>query len=85
MSTAQRPPDDTPATSLFPRFREELYGWVTSEIKGLSAEHLDFDSDRWGWSGWSIRRQVSHLASGDYRWFLLRWGPQLFPQGLGPR
>ena len=44
MSTVQRPPHGTPATSVFPRFQEDIYRWGTSEIEGLSAEHLDFDS-----------------------------------------
>ena len=55
---------------------------ISEEIDGLSEEQLDFESDRWGWSKWSIRRNLSHMASGDVRWLILRWGDQLFPEGL---
>ena len=57
---------------------------IAEEIDGLTDEQLDFDSDKWGWSEWSIRRNVSHMASGDFRWFLRRWGEVLFPQGFPP-
>ena len=73
---------DSPATQLFPQFQDELYQMVTAEAKGLSETQLDFESDRWEWSKWSIRRNLSHMASGDFRWIWVRWGPQLFPQGL---
>ena len=75
-------PDDAPATTLFPQFKSELYRMVTTEIQGLTEAQLDFESDRWEWSKWSIRRNVSHIASGDFRWLLLRWGNVLFPRGL---
>ena len=79
---AERLPDDFPATLLFPQFESELYNMVASEVEGLTDAQLDFESDRWEWSRWSIRRNVSHVASGDFRWLLVRWGQQLFPQGL---
>ena len=78
----ERLPDDFPATLLFPQFESELYNMVASEVEGLADAQLDFESDRWEWSRWSIRRNVSHVASGDFRWLLVRWGQQLFPQGL---
>ena len=73
---------DSPATDLFPQFQDGLYRMVAAEAQGLSEAQLDFESDRWEWSKWSIRRNLSHMASGDFRWFWVRWGPQLFPQGL---
>ena len=75
-------PDDAPATALFHQFESELYLMLTTEIERLSDAQADFESARWGWSKWSIRRNLSHVASGDFRWLLLRWGQQLFPQGL---
>ena len=74
-------PDDSPATLLFPQFKSELYKGAASEVEGLNDEQLDFESDRWGWSKWSIRRQLSHMASGNFRSFWARGGLQMFPNG----
>ena len=74
--------DDTPAPVLFPQFESELYTMFTAELHGLTDDQLDFESDRWEWSKWSIRRNVSHVASGTFRWLLLRWGQVLFPKRL---
>ena len=74
--------EDSPATGLFPQFETELYRMISTEVEDLAESQLDFQSERWEWSRWSIRRNLSHMASGDFRWFLIRWGPQLFPQGL---
>tara|TARA_B100001013_G_scaffold144804_1_gene85550 strand:- start:1306 stop:1977 length:672 start_codon:yes stop_codon:yes gene_type:complete len=76
--------NDSPATLLFPQFESELYRTAASEVAGLTAEQLDFESDKWGWSEWSIRRQLSHLASGNFRWFWQRWGLEMFPSGPQP-
>lgn len=73
--------DESPATLVFPQFEAEMYRMAASEIEGLTEEQLDFQSDRWGWSEWSIRRHLSHMASGNFRWFWQRWGLQLFPGG----
>jgi hypothetical protein len=73
--------DDSPATLAFPQFESELYRGAASEVSGLTDAQLDFESDKWGWSGWSIRRQLSHMASGNFRWFWARWGLQMFPGG----
>ena len=73
-------PDDAPASQLFPEF-EGLYDLIAREVDGLTDEQLDFTSDRWGWSEWSIRMQLSHMASLLYRWLLLRWVDALFPDG----
>ncbi|MCI0800294.1 MAG: hypothetical protein J4O06_16065, partial [Chloroflexi bacterium] len=59
---------DAPATARFPQFRDRIYQMVTAEVSGLTGEQLDFESDRWEWSKWSIRRNLSHMASGDVRW-----------------
>jgi hypothetical protein len=77
--------NDSPATLLFPQFESELYRTAASEVAGLTAEQLDFESDKWGWSEWSIRRQLSHLASGNFRWFWQRWGLEMFPSGPPPK
>lgn len=57
---------------------------AAAEVAGLTEEQLDFESDKWGWSGWSIRRNLSHMASGNFRWFWQRWGLQMFPGGAPP-
>ena len=75
-------PEDRSATALFPQFETELYRMISTEVEGLTERHLDFQSEQWEWSKWSIRRNLSHMASGDFRWFLIRWGRQLFPHGL---
>ena len=75
-------PDDAPAITLFPQFESAIYDMMSTEVEGLSDQKLDYESDRWDWSKWSIRRNLSHVASGDFRWLLVRWGQQLFPQGL---
>ena len=72
--------DDTPGTALFPEYAT-LYALIASEVEGLTESQLDFPSDRWGWAEWSIRVQLSHMASLIYRWLLLRWGDTLFPEG----
>ena len=76
------PPDSTPAIALFPTCGQ-VANLVRAEVLGLSDEQLDWVSDRWRWSAWSIRHQVSHMASLIYMWLLGRWGPQLFPEGTG--
>ena len=74
--------EDSPATGLFPQFETELYRMISTEVEGLTESQLDFQSERWEWSKWSIRRNLSHMASGDFRWFWDRWGKILFPDGL---
>jgi hypothetical protein len=63
--------------TLFPDFWR-IDSLVRAEVTELSDEVLDWTSDRWGWSGWSIRQQVSHMASVPLRWIILKWGDQLF-------
>ena len=55
-------PDDVQAAQLFPEF-DGLYDLIAREVDGLTAAQLDFTSDKWGWSEWSIRMQLSHMAS----------------------
>ena len=74
-------PDNAPGIAIFPQFEVQLYQMFTSEVEGLTDPQLDYTSDRWEWSKWSVRMNLSHVAAGDFRWLLLRWGPQLFPEG----
>ena len=80
MSSDSHVSETTPALTLFPEYND-LYDLIAREVEGLSDEQFDFASDRWGWSEWSIRRQLSHMASLLYRWLLIRWGDTLFPDG----
>ena len=77
---SRQTPDDAPASVLFPEY-VSLYDLITPEVDGLTEEQLDFESDRWEWSKWSIRTQLSHMASVIYRWLAVRWGQTLFPDG----
>ena len=72
---------DAPATALFPQFGA-IHGMVSAEVGGLTEAQLDFESTRWEWSLWSIRRQVSHIASLHFRWLLLRWTDHNLAHGL---
>ncbi len=72
--------DDSPASALFPEF-DSLYDLIAVEVEGLTDEQLDWSSESYGWSEWSIRVQLSHMASLIYRWLILRWGEVTFPDG----
>ena len=76
------PPDDATGIALFPACGQAA-NLVRAEVLGLSDQQLDWVSDRWEWSRWSIRQQASHMASLIYMWLLGRWGPELFPEGVG--
>ena len=78
--TQQMVSEDSPGSVLFPEY-ESLYVLISREVAGLSDQQLDWESDRWEWSKWSIRRQTSHMSSLIYRWLLLRWGDTLYPEG----
>jgi len=69
-----------PGTNLFPEF-ENLYDLISSEVVGLDDAQLDFTSKDWSWSEWSIRMQLSHMASLIPRWLVARWGHETFPNG----
>lgn len=73
-------PDDAPGAVLFPEYGE-LYALIVREVTGLTDTHLDFRSEQWAWADWSIRRQLSHMASLIYGWLVGRWGATLFPAG----
>jgi hypothetical protein len=52
---------DTPAEELFPQF-QQLQTMVSEEVADFTNHHLDWRSDRWEWSKWSIRQQVGHIG-----------------------
>ena len=54
---------------------------IRAEVIELPDEVLDWTSDRWGWSLWSIRQQTSHMASVPLRWLIGMWGDQIFADG----
>ena len=72
--------DDSSGRSLFPEY-DMLYDLIAAEVHGLTDEQLDWRSEQWEWADWSIRTQVSHMASLLYRWLVIRWGETLFPDG----
>ncbi len=72
--------DESPASALFPEF-DTLYELIAAEADGLTDAQLDWTSDEYGWAEWSIRVQLSHMASLIYRWLILRWGDELYPNG----
>ncbi len=78
--TSQPITDESPGSALFPEF-DSLYELIASEVEGLTNEQLDWTSDEYGWAEWSIRVQLSHMASLIYRWMILRWGDVTFPKG----
>lgn len=69
------------ARALFPEIPQvvELYG---QETRGLSQVTLRRTREEKSWGLWSIRDQVSHVASLPYRWLLIRWGTILFGDEL---
>lgn len=72
--------DQSPGSALFPEF-DSLYELIAREVEGLTDEQLDWTSEEYGWAEWSIRVQLSHMASLIYRWMILRWGDVTFPNG----
>ena len=74
------PNDDDAAAALFPEF-DTLYGLIEAEVAGLTEAQLDWTSDDYAWAEWSIRVQLSHMASLIYRWLLIRWGDVTYPDG----
>ena len=80
--TEKAPSPNGPALTLFPIY-ETYLEMATTELEGLTDGQLDWESDRWGWSQWSIRRNISHVASHLFRHYLLsrNWGSVLFPTG----
>ena len=76
--TQQQINDDSPASTLFPEF-DTLYDLIADEVQGLTDAQLDWTSEDYAWAEWSIRNQLSHMASLLYRWLILRCGDNLFP------
>ena len=66
------------SSEVFPEF-DDLFELIRSEISGLSNQQLDYTSDEWDWSTWSIRIQLSHMASLIPRWIIVRLGHILYP------
>ncbi len=73
--------EDASASGLFPEYAT-LFDLISREVRGLSDAQLDWQSDRWAWSPWSIRQQLSHMASVFDVWLRQRWGDTLFPDGV---
>ena len=65
---------------LFSEF-DSLPTLVKSEVSNLTDSQLNYTSQRWEWSKWSIRNQLSHMTSLIPRWLVVRWGDDLFPNG----
>ena len=63
---------------LFPEFNT-LYSLIHQEVYDLNDSQLDYTSIQWQWSKWSIRNQLSHMASVIPRWLAIRWKTDLFP------
>ncbi len=72
--------ENSPASALFPEF-DTLYALIADEVRGLTDERLDWTSEEFAWAEWSVRNQLSHMASLIYRWLILRCGDTLFPNG----
>ena len=80
--SAQSPEQAPQAEGLVAKF-DSLFNMIVAEVQGLEEQQLDFQSDRWGWSQWSIRMQMGHIAAAIYRWLFKRWEPSLlFPAGV---
>jgi hypothetical protein len=79
-------PQDSTTTSpllraLFPDYWR-LDSLVQAEVTELSDQVLNWTSDRWGWSEWSIKQQASHIASVPLGWLIGQWGDQIFGTDL---
>ena len=55
-----------------------IYSLIEQEVAGLTDTQLDWTSANYAWADWSIRNNVSHMASSLFRWFLIRWGHQRY-------
>ena len=64
---------------IFPEY-SNLYSTIWEEVRDLDSITMDFKSSEWEWSRWSIRMQLSHMASLIFRWMIVRWGGELFPE-----
>ncbi|SVB77943.1 uncharacterized protein METZ01_LOCUS230797, partial [marine metagenome] len=64
--------ESSKGAELFPEFKG-LFKLIKLEVDGLSDRQLDYTSTKWTWSDWSIRNQLSHMASLIPRWLVVRW------------
>ena len=69
--------------SLVPRYHaiEEL---IRREVADFSDDQLDWQSEQWGWSKWSIRRNLSHIANTLFKTIMLQMRDQIWPAGDAP-
>lgn len=72
------------ASTLYPEFAD-LFAWIVQEIDGLTDAQLDWDDQSQEWSKWSIRRQLSHLATAYYFQMLISWGDLFFKDREKPQ
>lgn len=72
---------NTPGQDLFPDYNR-IAGMYESEVAGMSDAQYDEVRPEKSWGAWSIRKQVSHIASVHYRHFLGNWGEILFGDNL---
>ena len=63
---------------VLPEFND-LYSLIYQEVQDLNDPQLDYTSTKWEWAKWSIRNQLSHMASVIPRWLAIRWKSDLFP------
>ncbi len=64
---------NTAGRELFPEY-PRIHGMYAREVEGLTDEQIDSVRPEKTWGAWPIRRQVSHIASVHYRWYLTTWG-----------
>ena len=81
MATPDSPSPSIPARELFPAY-PRVPALFRAEVEGLGEAQLDRKRPEKSWGLWSIRDQVSHMASVPYRWLLVRWGKVLFGERL---
>ena len=62
---------DKPAVLSFQGYTT-IYSLIEQEVAGLTDTQLDWTSANYAWADWSIRNNVSHMASSLFRWFLIR-------------
>ena len=70
--TQQSLPNDTPARTSSPASTPSP-AWSPTRSPASPMPQLDWESDQWVWSQWSIRRQVAHIGSFIASWLLDRW------------
>jgi len=81
MAASDSPSPGTPGRELFPDY-PRVPALYRAEVEGLTEAQLDRRRPEKSWGLWSVRDQVSHMASVPYRWILNRWGGILFGDGL---